>query len=590
MNQDETQFPEQPSKRLPKVRQACDCCHARKIRCDGQNPCSNCQMTILACTYLAVPKKKGPKGKRVFRDGAKEGKRVKKLRMGQGNSKVHTSPPNHQTNRTRMPSESTEGIITEENGFKPSALITDAVITSCVDAFFTHKYPIMPILEHESVNAALPNIRQSPERYALITSLCAGIVQQPEIIASPIATAYGSQEIPLLELPASEHFIQETVRARQYCNYIDSPTLETVQTSFFLFAALFCLGKDNSAWFYIREAMTVLQLLRLHEEDTYQNLAEPYATYSRRTFWLLFITERAYALQRHRPLTLQRTISLPTVSPGPESIILSGFLDLVSLFQNFDDEFLSLWNLSTTVGASSGSSASPQSLIQLQDILKFAIPNVSQRTEVQQADLLISRQWLKTMVWQLCVTKGLLSSAPSNEAMSFQYPVTIARDVVFVSRNLSPKALEANGVGILEKIFDIGCSLADVLQLQPNHMYASAMEIGPRDYLMEMVRLLSIGRNSLGVQGAAGGINGGEKFLRLLARKAEDCLNPRISRGSLSDSDESRCIEEIDDDENLENGIEDAINKTERPGYYSAPPPPWSSSKKIVRRNDVWST
>ena len=160
--------------------------------------------------------------------------------------------------------------------------------------------------------------------------------------------------------------------------------------------------------------MTVLQLLRLHEEITYKNLNDSYATYCRRTFWLLSITERAYALQRHRPLTLQRTIALPTVSPGPESIILSGFLDLVSLFQNFDDEFLSLWNLSSTIGASPTSSASPQSLIQLQDILKFAIPNVSQRTEVQQADLLISRQWLKTMVWQLCVTKGLLSSAPIN--------------------------------------------------------------------------------------------------------------------------------------------------------------------------------
>jgi len=32
------------------------------------------------------------------------------------------------------------------------------------------------------------------------------------------------------------------------------------------------------------------------------------------------------------------------------------------------------------------------------------------------------------------------------------------------------KAFEANGVGILEKVFDIGWSLADVLQLHPSSM------------------------------------------------------------------------------------------------------------------------
>jgi hypothetical protein len=181
----------------------------------------------------------------------------------------------------------------------------------------------------------------------------------------------------------------------------------------------------------------------------------------------------------------------------------------------------------------------PESLIGLQDILKFSLPDVSDRTEIQQADLLISRQWLKTMVWQLCVSKGLLSSSSINESMSFRYPVTIARDVVLISRLLPPKAFEANGVGILEKVFDIGWSLADVLLLYPSSMQISGLEISPKDCLVELVRIL----NTV--------YSGSSKYLRLLAARADECLQIRVG-GSLSQSESSNDIhrvQEIDDED-----------------------------------------
>ena len=125
---------------------------------------------------------------------------------------------------------------------------------------------------------------------------------------------------------------------------------------------------------------------------------------------------------------------------------------MVSLFQHFDDDFVRLWNVSSKTPALPFSDeVSPVSsqLGNLQEVLDLSIPEVSKRNEVQQADLLISRQWLKTMVWQLCVTKGLLSSSSSNESMSFHYPVSIARDVVVISRALNKEAFEPHGVGIV---------------------------------------------------------------------------------------------------------------------------------------------
>lgn len=305
-----------------------------------------------------MPKKKGPKGRRTARDSPKS-----------VNRQVYTPPKTAAQNV-----EQTEllEIDAPEIGmldFQPSPLVTIEMLKSCLDAYFTHKYPITPIMDQEQTYAVLPHLNRYPEQYGLITACCAVIVLSPEIIASSPSTTEVSQDT----MPSSEFLIGETVRSRQFCNYIEAPSLSTVHTSFFLFAALFCQGKDNSAWFYIREAMTMLQLLRLHEEATYATFLYPeYSTHCRRTFWLLYTTERAYALQRHRPLTLQRTIDLPTVDPGHEAMILPGFLDLVSLFQNFDDEFLSPWNLSSTPS----SSTSLESLIGLQDILKYALPNV----------------------------------------------------------------------------------------------------------------------------------------------------------------------------------------------------------------------
>ncbi|KAL2061209.1 hypothetical protein VTL71DRAFT_7482 [Oculimacula yallundae] len=532
------------TKKVRKIRQACDCCHARKIRCDGENPCKNCLVTELQCTYLAIPKKKGPKGRRINKevkaipiqrpnlfsqDGSSESLQGQHpVHMSQGtstessDSSVFSIPNQGQSilSPDYGPSIAASSPVDDSiSGFRASPILSADLIKTCLDAFFTHKYPIMPILDPGATYDMLPYLHENPEQYGLIASLCALIVFQPEIIDSPPPDSHW---------PSPQDLINEAVRARGFCDHIEQPSLATIHTSFMLYAAMFCLCKDNSAWFYIRESMTCLQLLRLHEETTYLDLDVEYSKYCRRTFWLLFITERAYALQRHRPLTLQLTINLPTVDPGPEATILSGFLDLVSLFQHFDEPFMNVWN-------TAGSDSSPQALIQLQDALKTASPDNSDRTEIQQADLRVSRQWLRTLVWQLCVSKGLLSSQSSNESMSFQYPISIARDVVLVARSLPVKAFEANGVGILEKVFDIGCSLSDVLLVNPDAIKSSSMEIGPKDYLLEMVRLL-------------GTTPGGYKYLRMLTLKADGFLKLQVQE-SLSESEAPVRIQEVFDSE-----------------------------------------
>ncbi|KAH6663758.1 hypothetical protein B0J14DRAFT_609002 [Halenospora varia] len=452
-------------------KQACDYCRARKIRCNSNHPCSNCQ-SKQPCVYR-LPKKKRPK--------------------------------------RREASQAAFRTVKDYRDPRTSSLLSLETMQSCLDAFFEQKYLIIPIIGRDQMSASLLHLQDSPLQYSLVTAICALMTLQSE--TSPPSRHGPSFDSPHIDSkPSVNSLVNETCRARNFCNYIDEPSLATVQSSFFLFAVFFCLERDNTAWFYIREAVTMLQLPRPHEEASYTTMnGIQYSTYCRRTFWLLFMTERAYALQRHHPLTLRHTIALPTVEQGPETTILSGFLDLVALFQNFGDAFLSLWNLS------SGPTASLPFLAKLQDVLQYSILYVNERMDIQKADLLVSRQWLKTVVWKLCVSNGLLSSKSAVET------------------------IQASGIGILEKVFDIGCSLADVLSVNPNILQVSALEIGPRDYLMELVQIVGME------------LGGSSKFSRLLSLRADECLRVRL-RGSLCSSNDSYGVHEIHGKEAADTG------------------------------------
>ena len=154
---------------------------------------------------------------------------------------------------------------------------------------------------------------------------------------------------------------------------------------------------------------------------------------------------RAYALQRHRPLSLQATISLPTEHDDPsdtQAHHLHGFLHLVALFRPFDESFVALWNKTRT-------DCSPSYLAALQKQLSDALPTYLNSTENQAADLRTSQQWLRTMVWQLSIQNGCLSSGNGDPSMTFQYPVEISRDLISMTSQFSHQSMEVHGIGLV---------------------------------------------------------------------------------------------------------------------------------------------
>lgn len=345
------------------------------------------------------------------------------------------------------------------------------------------------------------------EAYCLVVSLCAYMLIQPNIQFSEVLSSGALAGLePRLQsaIVLGPVLLQEAVRVRKAIEYNENPTVSSIITSFFLFGSFFCLDKQNTAWFYLREATTLTHLCRLHEEEQYQTPDIIENTRRRRLYWLLLVTERAYALQQRRPLTLHATINLPAMDEDPsETVELSGFLHLVNLFRPFDDTFVGLWNKART-------GATPAFFAHLQQQLSDALPAYLQSMETQAVDLRCSQQWLKTMVWQLSISHGFLSSTAADNAMSFTFPIEISRDLVTATSAFSQQSMEVHGIGLIEKLFDVACTLTDVISCVPYGQQSTGY--GPRDYLQQLVSLISNLRG------------GQQKYMPLLQSKISDTM------------------------------------------------------------------
>lgn len=124
---------------------------------------------------------------------------------------------------------------------------------------------------------------------------------------------------------------------------------------------------------------------------------------------------------------------------------MSGFIHLIKLYRPFDETFFGLWNR-TRHGAV------PAWLVQLQRQLSDALPAYLEGTETQQVDLRMSQAWLKTMVWQLAISHGFISSMASDNTLSFRYPIDISRDLVEMSNDFSHHAMEVHGIGLVRDL------------------------------------------------------------------------------------------------------------------------------------------
>ncbi|RMZ80475.1 hypothetical protein DV737_g2996, partial [Chaetothyriales sp. CBS 132003] len=420
--------------------------------------------TLNPCTYLAVPQKKGPKSFRA--------KVISEIRDAQQLAPI-LSPTKSAGNEQSSPFDFNGSVATAPYGPTPG-ILPQQTIDICIDAFFECFYPTYPIFKRQKlVDRIQAGDTAEPEFYCFVASICALTIVQTAVKV-PVPAGIGESK----EGDRAQNrrgyaisLIQEVLRVRKSVDYIEHPTLLTVQTSFFLFSSYFGLEKQNACWFHLRESATISQMLGMHEEATYAwgDMAEN--VYKRRTYWLILVTERAYAVERHKPLSLYSSIALP-VAEGADEEIVNGLLYLVSLLHCIDDKFMSFWNKVDNDCSTAWVSA-------LQRRLLNALPAELKTTKYQAADIRITQHWLRAVVWQLSIMNGNLSSSSADSALTFKYPIEIAEALQSDLQKMDLPSMEVHGIGLIEKLFDMACTLIDVIACVP--LDSSASGASPHD-------------------------------------------------------------------------------------------------------------
>lgn len=170
------------------------------------------------------------------------------------------------------------------NQFRPTSPSYFHLIPTCLDLFMEHIYPIMPLIHMPTLRASIDQALTMSEKN-LLYSLCA--LTSTHMMGKSIhAVGPPSWEA------AGRFFLDECISVRQSYDFVEDKTLSAVISSYFVSTAFFELNQSRKSWYYLREALTLGQDLGFHDEKTYLGLTPAEDLCRRRTFWILYVTER----------------------------------------------------------------------------------------------------------------------------------------------------------------------------------------------------------------------------------------------------------------------------------------------------------
>lgn len=358
--------------------------------------------------------------------------------------------------------------------------------------------PTIPIIGEEEFRSAIRNSVHSSEDAALVYCLSA---QTLNLTRGHNRTQYTADDVRTL--------YEMALRARGPVLELRQLSIRTVLVPVLVSMGMFATDRDaGMGTYYNREAIAGIQALRIDDENRQALLEPKIAAQRERLYWLVFVHDRFHSISSNRAGILS---PLPRPPPATDDIpteFSAWLTQIVRLFIVVDDDFLYFYK-------DRGSSRLTLSWIeqkqaQLGDDNDSWSHDVLQFTDMQQVDLIITRYWLRTIIWQIALRKFALTSNPQTRdqaAMSLDYPIRISHQLRHLLTSKPQETIEVHGTGILQKIFDITCTVADILL----HVVSRTCESEARsahldsflflyEFLFKMSRFYDMERNILAVK------------------------------------------------------------------------------------------
>ncbi|KAF4449492.1 amylase cluster transcriptional regulator AmyR [Fusarium austroafricanum] len=310
--------------------------------------------------------------------------------------------------------------------------------------FLMRLYPVFPVINPGCLLSKLSLTKDTVSRSVarFFAAMSAAVIVQLNLDA-------GHQGAPS---SLADRYIAQCIAERQESMaFIEEADEWTILESFFIFSYHGNRNKSKMAWYYLREAIGFALSMGLDREESYKGPDLETNERQRLTYWLLFITERAYCLQHQTSPILRPSIGLPQIYEGCDEATLRGFIDLIKLFILADSAFVASWCAQTINGDN-------KTVTMLSNPERFASHNTSAIDETQKADISVTQCWLHTLSWQM--RSHANSPGQASAAISLR---RAARSLVSCFSNTPRDAIEAHGIGMEQKVSDIAGFMCDLL-------------------------------------------------------------------------------------------------------------------------------
>ncbi|WVF71046.1 hypothetical protein IAT40_005843 [Kwoniella sp. CBS 6097] len=341
-------------------------------------------------------------------------------------------------------------------------LTFDSLIRPQLEIFYERIYPMMPIFTYQEIMTRFndPTSRYNVDYITMMLSMASLSLIHP-LYPHEISERHNRAK-------QSKLLMDEVCRLRAKWNHGCQPSIEGIMTSYCMFGALFELGQDAGARMRLKEAVSMGESMDL--DTSWDGSVDGMEVQRRfKMYWILGVTERAYALQRSGNLVFKSLSysSIPcSVQLDPTTTHLRF---LAKIFSFVDPNIVHCWN--GRCEPRTCTSLSRQQIVDslhslsgtANEVFHEDVDGLQGLTEVQKADLLVTWQWLRNKLWRLASLHHMTGEEGERE-LSVDFVVEVASTTVEICKRLSLSSMEAHGTGFVEKLYDIASIITELLQ------------------------------------------------------------------------------------------------------------------------------
>lgn len=138
---------------------------------------------------------------------------------------------------------------------------------------------------------------------------------------------------------------------------------------------------------------------------------------------------------------------------SPNGDLYAGFCTLVKLFYHIQRPIFH--PLSNSKAIEAPETYSKNAISEIQHLIEVKQPGLEVRSETQYVDIQTTSAWIRSLLWQYSASHFMLSSATSIEPLSFDYPLSIARDYLTSISHVSIESVRSHGYGMVSCVLRI---------------------------------------------------------------------------------------------------------------------------------------